>query len=200
MKISVNQEKVKKMSRYLKIVTQIFYWVCFVGAVVFAASVVVVSIMQEKYFIIAPKASDNIGFSIDGLINYRINPQTAIELTLKPIYQAISFMATIISIGLSIIFRQIVKILKTIELDRPFSEENSRRLTIIGFVLIIGSFVFKIAEGIVANAIIHTLSIPNVQVNYSADGFMMLTGFLMLILAGVFKYGNYLQQEYDTTL
>lgn len=200
MKISVNQEKVKKMSRYLKIVTQIFYWVCFVGAVVFAASVVVVSIMQEKYFIISPKASDNMGFSIDGLINYRINPQTAIELTLKPIYQAISFMATIISIGLSIIFRQIVKILKTIELDRPFSEENSRRLTIIGFVLIIGSFVFKIAEGIVANAIIHTLSIPNVQVNYSADGFMMLTGFLMLILAGVFKYGNYLQQEYDTTL
>ncbi|MDF2673331.1 MAG: hypothetical protein K0R09_1596 [Clostridiales bacterium] len=200
MKMSVNQEKAKKMSRYLRVVTQIFYWVGLVGAVLLAIAVVVVSIMPEKYFIISPKASDNIGFSIDGLINYRINSQTAIELSLKPIYQAISFMAAIILAGLSIIFRQISKILKTVEGDRPFSEENSRRLTIIGFVLLIGSFVFNIAEGIVANAMIHTLSIPNVQINYKADGFMMLTGFLLLILAGVFKYGNYLQQEYDATL
>ena len=165
MKMSVNQEKAKKMSRYLRVVMQIFYWVGLVGAVLLAIAVIVVSMMPERYFVISPKASDNIGFSIDGLINYRINSQTAIELSLKPIYQAISFMAAIISAGLSIIFRQIVKILKTVEHDRPFSEENSRRLTIIGFVLLIGSFVFKIAEGIVANAMIHTLSIPNVQIN-----------------------------------
>ena len=200
MKMNVNQEKTKKMSRYLRIVMQIFYWVGLVGAVVLAVSVIVVSILPEKYFIISPKASDNIGFSIDGLINYKISSQTAIAILLKPIAQAISFMAAIISAGLSIIFKQISKILKTVESDRPFSEENSGRLTIIGFVLIIGSFVFKIAECIVANAMIHALNIQNVQVNYSADGFMMLTGFLILILAGVFKYGNYLQQEYDATL
>jgi uncharacterized membrane protein len=200
MKMNVNQEKAKKMSKYLRVVMQIFYWIGLVGAVALTVSVIVVSILPEKYFIISTKASNNIGFSIDGLIRYKINSQTAIALSLKPIYQAICFMAAIISAGLSIIFKQISKILKTVEVDRPFAEENSRRLTIIGFVLIIGSIVFKAAEGIVANAMVRTLNIQNVQINYSADGFMMLTGFLLLILAGVFKYGNYLQQEYDATL
>jgi hypothetical protein len=29
---------------------------------------------------------------------------------------------------------------------------------------------------------------------------MLINGFLMFILAGVFRYGSYLQQEYDETV
>lgn len=198
--MNVKQEEAKKMSRILRIVIRAFYWVSLVGAALLAISLIVVFLLPEKYFILSPTARDNMGFSIDGLIRYSIGSHNAVELSLKPIYQAICFMAAIIAAGLSVIFKQISNILKTVENDRPFSEENSRGLTIIGIVLIIGSFVFKTAEGIVASAIIHTLDIQNINVNYSIDGFMMLSGFLMLILAGVFKYGNYLQQEYDATL
>lgn len=200
MKMNVNQEKTKRMSKFLRIVMQVFYWTSLAAAVLLSVSVIIILILPEKYFIISPKASDNIGFSIDGLVSYKINSQTAIAISLKPIAQAISFMAGIISAGLSIIFKQISKILMTVETDKPFSEENSSRLTKIGFVMIIGSIVFNIAEGIVARAIIYTLKLQNMQINYGADSFMMLSGFLILILAGVFKYGNYLQQEYDATL
>lgn len=200
MKINVNQEKAKRMSRILRIVIQIFYWVSLAAAAILAVSIIVISILPERYFIISPSARDNIRFSIDGLISYSINPRAAVELSLKPVYQAISIMAAIISAGLSMIFRQIGDILRTVENNRPFTEENSRRLTIIGVILIIGSIVFRTAEGIVASAMIHTLDIQNMQVSYGSDNFMMLSGFLILILAGVFKYGSYLQQEYDTTL
>lgn len=200
MKNNVNQEKIKRMSKALGIVMKVFYWAGIVGAVLFAISVIVITALPENKFIISPAASDNIGFSIDGLVSYRINSETAASISMKPVAQAISFMAAIIAAGLSIIFKQVSSILKTVEADRPFSEENSGRLTIIGFVLIFGSFVFKIAQGIVASAIVHTLDIQNIQINYTTDGFMMISGFLILILAGVFKYGSYLQQEYDATL
>lgn len=179
---------------------QAFYWAGLAAAVLLSISLIVITILPEKNFIISPDARDNIGFSIDGLISYRINSHAAVELSLKPVYQAICFMGAVISAGLTIIFKQIGNILKTVGEDRPFSEENSRRLTIIGVTLIIGSVVFRAAEGVVASAIIHTLNIQNMQINYGLDGFMMLSGFLILILAGVFKYGSYLQQEYDATL
>lgn len=200
MKMNVNQEKAKKFSRILRIIMQVFYWVGLAAAVILSISLIVVTILPEKNFIVSPVARDNLGFSVDGLISYRINSKTAAELSLKPVYQSICFMGAVISAGLTIIFKQISNILKTVEEDRPFSEENSRRLTIIGVILIIGSVVFRAAEGVVASAIIHTLDIQNMQINYGLDGFMMLSGFLILILAGVFKYGSYLQQEYDATL
>jgi len=63
-----------------------------------------------------------------------------------------------------------------------------------------GSVILKIAEGITAMAIIDSLEIKNVDVTFTVDGAMLLTGFLVLILAGIFRYGSYLQDEYDATL
>lgn len=200
MKMDINQEKVKKMSVNLRVIMQIFYWVGVIGVVGLSIAFIVVSALPENKFIVSAGSSENMGFSLEGIVSYRLNAQTAVGLSLKPIYQSICLMAAIISVGLSIIFKQIINMLRTVEVNRPFSQENSRCLTIIGYILIIGSCVIRIVEGVVARAIIHTLNIQNMQVNFSVDGFMMISGFLMLILAGIFKYGNYLQQEYDTTL
>ena len=101
---------------------------------------------------------------------------------------------------LTILFNQISKVLRTVEIDKPFAKENAKRLTIIGAVLVIWSIVYRAAAVFVAWSIIHTFDIPNIQLNYSPDGFMLLSGLMMLILAGVFNYGNYLQQEYDSTI
>jgi hypothetical protein len=49
-------------------------------------------------------------------------------------------------------------------------------------------------------AMIQSFQITNLEINYTFDGTMLVTGFLILILAGVFKYGNFLQKEYDATL
>lgn len=200
MKIDVNQEKVKRMSKYLGIVIKVFYWCGLAAAVLLGISTLVIAFMPEKYFIIHDGMAKGMGLSIDGLINYKVDSLINGDISMKSIWQAIAVMASVCSAGLAIIFIQIVKVLKTVEQDKPFADENSRRLSIIGFVLILSSIIFRIAEGAVASTIIHTFNIPNMQVNYSTDGFMMLSGFLILILAGVFKYGSYLQQEYDATL
>ena len=91
-------------------------------------------------------------------------------------------------------------ILKTVTDNRPFERNNAKRLFIIGIVLIISSVVRKFIEGIFALAVIDMLKIENIDVNFTIDGAMLLFGFLILILAGVFQYGSYLQEEYDATL
>lgn len=105
---------------------------------------------------------------------------------------------TINSLMCLIIIYNLKLILKTVEDDHPFEKNNSKRLLIVAIVFIAGSIILKIAEGITALAIIDMLKIKNVSVVFSINGTMILTGFLVLILAGVFRYGSYLQNEYDT--
>ncbi|MCG8640293.1 MAG: hypothetical protein MI862_11170, partial [Desulfobacterales bacterium] len=77
---------------------------------------------------------------------------------------------------------------------------NAKRITVMGVIFLIGSLVYKAAGGVVAMAIINTYNLSNFKINFSPDIFMLFTGFMLLILAGIFQYGSFLQEEYDTTL
>jgi len=48
---------------------------------------------------------------------------------------------------------------------------------------------------------LHALGLKEMMgVYYSINTTMIMTGLLMLILSGIFRYGAYLQEEYDATL
>jgi hypothetical protein len=55
-------------------------------------------------------------------------------------------------------------------------------------------------EGRIVSAIIRVLQISSINFSYSMDCTLLFTGIIILILAGVFQYGNYLQEEVDSTL
>ncbi len=107
---------------------------------------------------------------------------------------------TINSLMCLIIIYNLKLILKTVEDDHPFEKNNSKRLLIVAIVFIAGSIISGITEGITAQAVIDTLKIKNASVVFTINVAMLLTGFLILILAGIFRYGSYLQSEYDTTV
>jgi len=133
-------------------------------------------------------------------MKYNIDPNLYSDINFRPFLQVILPTVTVISLMLLLIAHNLRSILKTIANDHPFEKNNSKRLLIIGIVLMAGSVILKIAEGITAMAIIDSLEIKNVDVTFTVDGAMLLTGFLVLILAGIFRYGSYLQDEYDATL
>jgi branched-subunit amino acid ABC-type transport system permease component len=62
------------------------------------------------------------------------------------------------------------------------------------------AFVIPAAEIFVAGAMIDILKIQNISTNYSINLVLILTGFMMFVLGGIFKYGSYLQHEYDETV
>lgn len=190
--------KVKKMVHILRIVFQVFFWTCALAAVVSVLATLILFFVPEQnlvgwdYF--------RLSFSIDSAIVYKVDPQVALSMSVKPILRSIFLMSVVLFSGIAILFRQLIALLKTVELDQPFAKENSRRVTIMGIVFLIGSIVYPLTEVYVASTIIHAYNLSNLQVNLSVNSVLLLAGFMMVILGGIFQYGNFLQDEYDHTL
>jgi len=165
----------------------------FIGAIA-------IQFMSDEYFLVSQGANSGFSLSMDGLIRYQVYTGVDLNTSIKGILTNIGFMASLLMVGVAIILNQIVKLLKTVEEDRPFAEENGKRLKVVGIVLMLGSVLYRGAGAVVALTMVDTFNIPNIDVNFSVDLFMLLLGFMMLILSGIFRYGNYLQDEYDSTL
>lgn len=196
----MSQEKVRRMARILRIVVQVFFWFCIVAVALGGIAVLVILFVPETAFMITGDTRPGFSLTVDGMVRYQVDSQVETDLCIKPVVQAVSTMAVLLLAGLAGMFQQLRDVLRTVEEDRPFVKENSRRIRIIGVILIFGSLVYDVAGGYVASSIIHAMNIPNMSVNFSVDMFMLLTGFMMLVLAGVFRYGSFLQEEYDSTL
>jgi hypothetical protein len=82
----------------------------------------------------------------------------------------------------------------------PFEEKNSKRILNIGATLIGLSIVMNVFISAILMNIIDFLGVKDINISFGVDMFMLLTGILLILLSGVFRYGAYLQNEYDTTL
>lgn len=196
----IDLTKYKKLARIMQVVVKIFLIVTMIATICTAIAGIVLTQVPAESLNALDSTSGSLSLTLDNIIAYNIDRETVGMNSLKPVYVSICFMAATISVLLAVIFKQLELILGTIKDDKPFTEANSRRLTIIGATLMVGAFIIRGAEYMVAYTMIHSLKITSLSVVYSADNNMILTAFIVLVLAGVFKYGSYLQQEYDATV
>lgn len=195
-----SNQKIKKMARIVRIIFKISFWISVVSVVVLPLMFVAVQFLPDEYLMSSQFQKGSFYLTLDGLLRYRVPDNMLVDVSVKPVIDAILLMATIISVGLAILSRKMSQILSTVATDSPFEKDNAKRLSTIGWLLIIGSFVYQIANAYVAMAMIDTFKIYDLDVVVGVDNAMILTGFILLILSGVFRYGSYLQDEYDSTL
>lgn len=192
--------KIKRYSHNLRIVMNVFYWASIIIACGCLITAIVLKFISDSHFVLDERSIGHLGFSLDGLINYNINDAALQGTNMKNIYIAIMIMAASISLIIIPILKQLVLILKSVDEDKPFEKENSTRILIIGNVLILSSFLIPAFEVIVARTIIDTFKIQNISTNYMVNFVLIITGFMMIILSGIFKYGSFLQHRYDETV
>ncbi|HEX3045546.1 MAG TPA: DUF2975 domain-containing protein [Bacillota bacterium] len=194
-----NPEKIKRFTIILGTGLRALWKVTIAIGMLLTLSLIGVLLVPESWIKLPKFDYLDISLVFNGMIRYRINH--GFEFTqIKPILVAlipVTIMGTFI---ITVIFFQTAKILKTVESGNPFDERNSRRLMWIAVALILGARVWNYVQGIAAKVTIETLHIPNLFVSNTWDVPMLISGMLMLILSGVFKYGTYLQKEYDSTL
>lgn len=91
--------------------------------------------------------------------------------------------------------------MKTIESEKPFQKENSNRISYIG-ACIIGLSVVNIAYGLIGWAAIEPKLLPGFNGNFIIQLHLeyVVLGALIIFLSWIFRYGAYLQQEYDETV
>ena len=192
--------RMKMLAKVLKIICNVVFWISVVGFVLFLLASIVVSFIPKENLVLSANMSGSLSATIEGTMLFKFNPQTSEGIMIKPVLQALFMWVCISSLMLSIVLFEVKRILKTVVEDNPFKKSNSNNLIAIASVFMAGSFIVPIFEGRIASTIIQALQIGNIDIGYSINGTLLATGILILILAGVFQYGNYLQEEVDSTL
>jgi hypothetical protein len=187
------------LAKVLKIICNIGFWITAVGFVLFLLASIFISLIPKELLVIPANMSGSLSATF-GSMMFKFDPQTIGDIMIKSFLQALFMWISVGALMVSIVLFVVKRILTAVIRDNPFEKGNSKNLTVISLVLIAGSFIVPFMEGRIAAAIIQTLKIDSIHFSYSMDGNLLFTGILILILAGVFQYGNYLQEEVDSTL
>lgn len=195
-------DKYRKLVKVLRICTQIGY--------ILSAAMILILLPLAIYLSFAQNGSISMGIGdmsrmgyMDGVIRYNLSfaagavtPQSANTILKQMLFSIVVFAAVYGAISF-----YLSGFLKAVENGVPFEKKNARRIFSIGLIFLVGSLFVGTAQASTANVIIHAMGLTEAMtVNYSANSTMISTGFLMLILSSIFRYGSYLQDEYDATL
>ena len=198
--MKTQQVKLKLLARVLEIICSILFWVTAVGFCIFLLGNIALAFIPAKSVVIDANTSGSLSTTLGGTMFFKFEPQVSGEIIIKPFLQAFFSWIAVAALMVSVILFEVKRVLKSVIQNNPFKIGNSKNLTVIAAVLIIGSFIVPFLEGRVVSEIIRALQISNINFSYSLDATLLFTGIIILILAGVFQYGNYLQEEVDSTL
>ena len=82
----------------------------------------------------------------------------------------------------------------------PFSEKNVLFLKRVAYTFLIACILLPLLNSWLFTTAVNTFEIYNATINFSVNFQSLFTGALVLILAYVFDYGSYLQDEHDMTV
>jgi hypothetical protein len=193
-----NNKKFKRFTHYLNIAMKVLFWFCIIAVTIAVIGSLVISFIPEQRFVMIQDGNSFLAITMDEIISYNLKLQGTVNI--KSTIISIILGASVVTALLAAIFRQISLILNTVETDNPFDLQNSKRISIIAIIMIVGAFIARAVEYIVFYTIITSHSIQNIHLTYKPDTASILVGMLLLVLAGVFRQGSYLQNEYDSTL
>ena len=197
--VNKRQVRMKTLAKVLRVISNVVFWITAVGFVLFLLASIIISRVPAKDMVISVNMSGYLNTTF-GQTMFKFIPPTNGELMIKSFLQALFMYISLAALMVSVVVFEVKGILKTVVADNPFEKGNSRNLTVIALTLLVGSVIVPILQWRIAATIIQMLHINNMNATYSVDGNLLFTGILILILAGVFQYGNYLQEEVDSTL
>jgi len=198
--VKTQQVKLKKLARVLNVICSIVFWIAAVGFCTFLLANIVIAFVPANSVVMDATTSGSLTTTLGGTMSFKFDPQVSGKIMIKPFLEDFFGWIAVAALMTAMILFEIKRILKSVIQDNPFKKGNSRNLTVIALVLIIGSCILPFLEARVVSEIIRVLQIANINFSYSVDSTMMFSGIIVLILAGVFQYGNYLQEEVDSTL
>jgi len=197
--VKTGQVKMKMLAKILNVICKIVFWITAVGFVLFLLAGIIILLVPAKDMVVSVNMSGYLNATF-GNTMFKFIPPTNGQIMIKPFLQTLFMYISFGALMVSVILFEVKGILNTVIADNPFEKGNSKKLTVIALVLVVESVIVPFLEERIVKTIIQTLQINNINVSYAIDGNLLFTGILILILAGVFQYGNYLQEEVDSTL
>lgn len=204
MKNNLIAKRIKSTAHVLRIFTLICFWASLAAAVLTAGVAIVLQIFSNSNTFTAsdyqkiPFLTSGSSIDIGNTLRVNLSELPGADM----IHVIIALMITVSICGFIMLpfFKQLSLMLKSTENGLPFAAENAKRLSVMGIAIIVMSVVYRIGEYITMQSVLKTINAQGMTAQLGIDTTGILMGVLLLILAGIFKYGSYLQEEYDTTL
>ena len=192
--------KLKSVAKILRIIFRVLFWVSLVALVVFFIGEVVIMFLPKEYFLLSNFYEGDISFEIDGILQFNLTEEYSSTINIKTILLLMIPSMAVSTAFYLVIFKQMQSILKSIMVDRPFDEKNSKSLFVMSIAFMLAAFLFSISESFFFAEVLSVIGTDCFESSCSPDLNLLITGILLLILSNVFKYGNYLQKEFDQTV
>ncbi len=204
-------EKVKKSARIMSIILKVIFITIIVGIIASIIGVATINLIPKETLnsILSP---DFITNSVSlGNLSFDLENTTMGVNDIIKMFNISLLMSTVLLCLVGVAVKQLIKIMNVIQEGTPFTKQCSKSIGIIGIAIMVCSVVlpsaisamnfrmFKIFN--VQNALMASNQIS--QVKYTVhcfDGSILIFGIIVFMLGGIFKYGCYLQDEYDSTL
>lgn len=190
-------EKTKKLARLTRIFCRITIWATAIGTALLAITVLVTFLVPAEH--IKPlKDSGNLSIYFAGNFSVPAEVFTSVEALRAFLLGALNRVTAGVVIYV-IVAIHVMGLLKSVEAGAPFALENVKRLRRISLVLMIGSIIIP-AVTTVSASISSNINLLEMKGDSMFDLTLLLCGFLVLVLSGIFGYGARLQREHDQTV
>lgn len=211
MNSNIKQIRAKRYTAVIKLLITIFFWACLVSAILCAVLGIIILLIPDVYsFFLKPNTLGKLpfmmrnegsaGIGLSAMLEYNGDVNLLSATDMKPVYEMLLFKVAASQAILAAFFYQLVSVLKSVKENIPFAAKNSCRISVMGFLLIAYTIVLSIGEYIMLKLFLATVTISDVSLKFSLNTGGILIGLLLILLAGIFNHGGYLQEEYDTTL
>jgi hypothetical protein len=189
-------ESTKKLARITRVICRISIIASIVGIAILIATNIVVFVISPEH--IKPLQDTGKLAIFTGGVYIPADVFTSVEALRAFLMEMLARVSVGIMIFIFAAFH-VMGLLKSVENGTPFEAQNVTRLRKISLVIIIGSVLIP---SVTSFAAVHfaSQSLLDVKTNSMVDVTLLLCGFLVLILSGVFAYGARLQREHDQTV
>ncbi|PHB15357.1 DUF2975 domain-containing protein [Bacillus pseudomycoides] len=190
----------EKTIKLFQVLFNIFYWIVIIGMFL-ALGMIISGILVPPHTlldILTAKGGTIYLHSYHSSYEIDVNHIQNTKIRTLIIYACI--IGEVILTILLFITVQIKKILQFTRNKQPFSKSCIKHIQYLAYGVIIYSFIIGLLGNIWDFSLVRTLQLSETVISLNFNFDMMIMGFLILFLSHIFKYGAYLQEEYDSTL
>ncbi|MFJ8527473.1 DUF2975 domain-containing protein [Bacillus sp. NPDC094106] len=132
--------------------------------------------------------------------SYNVNPNHIQYTKLKTLIISTCLIYEIILTVLLFLIIQLKGIIRFVRNKEPFSKKCINYIQYLAYGVISYSLIDGVLGGILDFLFVRTFQLTQNQVSFEFNFGLLITGLLILLLSNIFKYGAYLQEEYDSTI
>lgn len=190
----------EKILKFFQGLFNIFYWVVII-VMLLSLGVMITAIfvpLDTLHDILTTKGTTfNLYFNYS---SHEIDANHIQHTKIRTLIINICIIYEVILLALLFIAIQLKRTVQCVRNKQPFSKSCIKHIQYLAYGVIIYSFISGLLDNIWGLLLVRTLQLSKTVISLNFNFGMMIMGFLILFLSHIFKYGAYLQDEYDSTL